>query len=96
MWNMGRIFFSTVFIHLSGQHLWQDLEEEIDDRVDAMAAKMKAEFKAHADDFEWLHKNGYISDWNYDFYQKYGSWVGGKPSFSKSMAYMLLKKKLKQ
>jgi SPP1 gp7 family putative phage head morphogenesis protein len=71
------------------------LKKEIDDRVDALAAKMKAEFKAHADDFEWLHKNGYISDWNYDFYQKYGSWVGGKPSFSKSMAYNAIEKEVK-
>ena len=72
------------------------LEKEINDRVDALATKMKADFKAHADDFEWLHKNGYISDWNYDFFKKYGSWVGGKPKFSKSMAYNAIEKEVKE
>lgn len=71
------------------------IEKEINDRVDALAAKMKADFKVHADDFEWLHENGYISDWNYDFFKKYGSWVGGKPKFSKSMVYSAIEKEVK-
>jgi SPP1 gp7 family putative phage head morphogenesis protein len=72
------------------------LKKEIDDRVNAVAAKMKADFKAHAKDFEWLHQNGYISDWNYDFFTKYGKWVGGEPSFSKSMAYNAIEKEVKE
>jgi SPP1 gp7 family putative phage head morphogenesis protein len=71
------------------------IEKEINDRVDGLAAKMKADFKEHEDDFEWLHENGYISDWNYDFFKKYGSWVGGKPKFSKSMAYNAIEKEVK-
>lgn len=72
------------------------IRQEVGDKVDAIAKVMKAEFKAHADDFEWLYNKGYIGEWNYDFFKRYGKWVGGEPKFSKSMAYKALEKEVQK
>lgn len=71
------------------------IKREVSDRVDEIAKQMKIEFKAHADDFDWLLANGYISQWNYDFFKRNGQWVGGVPKFSKQMAYKALEKEIK-
>jgi hypothetical protein len=56
---------------------------------------MKADFKAHQGDIEWLHDNSYINDWNYDFFKRHGTWVGGEPKFNKQMAYNALEREIK-
>lgn len=71
------------------------IKSEVGDRVDSIAARMKQEFKDYKNDFEWLHNKGYISDWSYDFYKKQGTWLGGEPKFSKSMAYRELEKEIR-
>lgn len=73
----------------------QTIKDEADGLVSALDHKMKAEFKAHAGDYDWLHQHGYISDWNYNWFHKYGNWVGGTPKYSKSMAYSALEKEIK-
>lgn len=73
----------------------QTIKQEINQRVDDLAATIKADFKTHGKDVEWLHDKGYISDWNYDFYKQYGKWVGGEPKYSKSMAYNVLEKEIR-
>ncbi len=73
----------------------QTLKQEINQRVDDLAVKIKADFKTHGKDIEWLHDKGYVSDWNYDFYKQYGKWVGGEPKYSKSMAYNVLEKEIR-
>jgi CTP-dependent riboflavin kinase len=73
----------------------QTITDEVNEMVSKIDKKMKAEFKAHVDDFEWLHNNGYISDWSWDFYKKHGTWVGGKPKYAKSYAYKAIEKEIK-
>jgi SPP1 gp7 family putative phage head morphogenesis protein len=72
------------------------IKNEVDDMVSALDVKMKAEFKAHATDIDWLIEHDYIDEWEINWYKKYGSWFGGKaPKYSKSMAYKSLEKEIK-
>ena len=73
----------------------QLIKQEVDELVSALGQKMKPEFKAHSGDYDWLHQHGYISDSSYNWYQKYGNWLGGTPTYSKSMAYGALEKEIK-
>lgn len=63
------------------------IKDEVSKWISAVDKKMKAAFKDHKTDYDWLHSNGYISDWNYDFWKRTGTWLGGEPSYSKSIAY---------
>lgn len=65
----------------------QTIKQEVDALVSARDKKMKADFKAHATDYDWLHQHGFIETWEYDFFKQYGTWIGGAPKYSKSMAY---------
>lgn len=71
------------------------IKDEVDALVSARDKVMKAEFKAHATDFDWLHQHGYITTWNYDYFKKYGSWIGGAPKYSKSMAYKAIEDEIR-
>ena len=71
------------------------IKSEIDDIVNKYDKELKVSFKEHADDIEWLHDNDFISDWNYNFYKDYGSWISGKPKYSKSYAYKALEKEIR-
>lgn len=72
------------------------IKSEVADWVSEVDKRLKAEFKAHEDDFEWLHSHGYISDWNWDFFKRNGTWIGGKPKYSKSYAYKAIEKEIRQ
>lgn len=63
------------------------IKKEVSDWVDAVDKDLKAQFKAHKDDYDWLHDHGFISDWSYDFYKQHGMWISGPPKYSKSYAY---------
>ena len=92
----GNGYFYQPYSYTYKNNLFGDtIRKEVNGRVDGIAAKMKAEFKAHSKDYEWLNKNGYISDWNYTFYRDHGKWIGGEPKFSKPMAYKALEKEIK-
>lgn len=71
------------------------IKQEVSDWVSEIDKRLKAEFKEHQNDLEWLHKNGYISDWNWEFYQQHGTWIGGKPRYSKSYAYKAAEKEIR-
>lgn len=60
------------------------LKEEIMDRINAIDKRMKAEYKEHKDDFDWLEKNGYIN-----------SWTGAVSKYSKSKAYHEFEKEIR-
>lgn len=63
------------------------IKDEVSKWVSSVDKKMKADFKAHKTDYAWLNSNGYISDWEYDFWKRNGTWIGGEPSYSKAIAY---------
>lgn len=73
----------------------QTIKDEVSEWVASVDKRLKAEFKAHKDDYEWLHNNGFISDWKYDYYKKYGSWIGGTPKYAKSYAYSAVEKEVR-
>lgn len=60
------------------------LKEEIMDRINAIDKRMKADYKAHKDDYDWLQKNGYIN-----------SWTGQISKYSKSKAYYEFEKEIR-
>ena len=72
------------------------IKQEVADWVSEVDKRLKAEFKEHKDDFEWLHKNGFISDSNWDFFQRYGTWISGEPKYSKSFAYKAIEKEIRE
>lgn len=75
----------------------QTIKDEVAEWVSAVDKTMKAEFKAHIDDIEWLIDHGYIAGWEANWYKKYGELYGKKkPKYSKSMAYSAIEKEIKQ
>lgn len=71
------------------------IRDEVDELVKAKDAELKALFKAHKDDYEWLHNNGFISDGTWTYYKHYGSFLGGVPKYSKSMAYSAIEREIR-
>ena len=72
------------------------IKEEVDDLVSALDKKLKQEFKNHAGDVEWFHKQGYISASTYDMYKR-GIYSADTviPKYRKSYAYNALQKEIK-
>ena len=73
------------------------IKKEVADWVGRVDKEMKTVWKEHKGDWQWLHDHGYISDsWTWEFYKKNGSWVGGEPKYSKSMAYKAIEKEIRK
>ena len=72
------------------------IRNEVASLVSAKDAELKAAFKLHKDDYEWLHNNGFISDYSYGFYERNGQFLGGAPKYSKQMAYNAIEKEVKE
>jgi hypothetical protein len=72
------------------------IKEEVDDLVSALDKKLKKEFKDHAGDVEWFHKQGYISASTYDMYKR-GIYSADTviPKYRKSLAYNALQKEIR-
>lgn len=73
----------------------QTITKEVNDLVDAKAVTIKQAFKDHKGDWDWLHQQGYISTTNYDWFKKYGRWLGGEPKYSKALAYKAVEQEIK-
>jgi len=73
----------------------QTIRYEVASLVSDLDKKMKAEFKEHKGDYEWLHDHKMISDYNYSYYQRFGSFMR-EPTYSKSMAYKALEDEIKE
>jgi SPP1 gp7 family putative phage head morphogenesis protein len=71
------------------------IKQEVGDIISEIDSRLKADFKVHSTDYKWLFENGFISEWSWYSYQKYGFWTGQAPSYSKSMAYRTLEKEIK-
>lgn len=71
------------------------IENEVADWVKAKDKELKALFKAHADDVEFMHKNGFISNWSYDMYKR-GVYTAADitPKYRKSFAYSAIQKEI--
>lgn len=73
----------------------QTIKDEVQELVNGKAEVIKQAFKDHKGDWEWLYNSGYISKSNYDFYTRYGRWLGGEPKYSKSLAYSAVEKEIR-
>lgn len=71
------------------------IKKEVSDWVKTVNETLKAEFKGHKGDIEWMHDHGYIDNWYYDFYKKNGYLLGGEPKYSISFAYKAIEKEIR-
>lgn len=74
--NLGEKYGWGLSSTYDGGVFQKTLKQEIMDRVDEIDKALKAEYKVHKDDLEWLQKNGYVN-----------SWTGSVMKYSKSRAY---------
>ena len=74
----------------------QTIKDEINDLVKARDKELKAAFKAHADDVEWFHSQGYIDNWYYNKYRE-GVFTSDRiiPKYKKAYAYSAVQKEVK-
>lgn len=74
------------------------ITEEVNALVSKYDKEMKAEYKKHKEDYEWLHENGFISDWAYAFYITEGvlPTANGTVKYSKKIAYSKLQKEVRK
>ena len=71
------------------------IRNEVADLVKEKDVELKAAFKEHKGDYEWLHENGFMSDFSYKFYKDNGTFIGGEPTYSKSYAYKAIENEVK-
>lgn len=74
--NLGEKYGWGLSSTYDGGVFQKTLKQEIMDRIDAIDKAMKAEYKAHKDDPDWLQKNGHVN-----------SWTGSMMKYSKLRAY---------
>lgn len=68
---------------------------EVNDWISAVDKQMKADFKANQGDAKWLLDNKYVSQWEYDFFQKNGHWWGNQPpKHAKKFAYKAIEREI--
>lgn len=71
--------------------------DEINERVNDIAKKIKVEFKDNADNIEWLYDNAFITEYEYRTYKTSGipDWKRRYIKYDKSKAYQKLEKEVK-
>lgn len=74
----------------------QTIKDEVTAHVKKRDKELKAAFKAHADDVEWFHDQGYIDDWYYKKYKE-GVFTADRiiPKYKKAYAYSSIQKEVK-
>ena len=74
----------------------QTIKDEVQEWVMRYDKELKQAFKDHKGDVEWFYKQGYISDWRYDYYKNgHLSADDVIPKYKKSMAYSKVEKELR-
>ena len=73
----------------------QTIKDEIGALVSAKDKELKAEYKAHAGDYQWMYSKGYITQFELDWFQRKGRWIYGDPKYSKDFAYAAIKEEIK-
>lgn len=71
------------------------IRNEVADLVKAKDVELKAAFKEHKNDYEWMRDNGYMSDYAYNYYKENGRFLFGEPTYSKSYAYKAIENEVK-
>lgn len=67
------------------------IKSEISERIDTMTKTMKKEFKENINDIDWLYKNKYITDYDFEKRVKDGEWIGEPLKFKKAYVYRALR-----
>ena len=73
----------------------QTIKDEVQEWVGKKAESIKQAFKDHKGDWQWLVDAGYVSESSYNFFKSYGTWLGGEPKYSKSLAYKAIEKEVR-
>lgn len=71
------------------------IRNEVAELIALKDKELKAEFKAHKGDYEWMFKNKLIESYQYNFYKNNGRLIGIEPKYSKSYAYSAIEKEIK-
>ncbi len=77
----------------NGGELQKTIKAEVKSIVDDYDNKLKADFALHATDYDWLHDNKFISDWDYTFWKKNGTMLA-TPRYAKTFAYKAFEREL--
>ena len=73
----------------------QTIKREIETLIVEHDKIIKEAFNSHPTDYDWLYSNGYIPAQKYDFFKRYGSWIGGVPQYSKSITYNVIEEEIR-
>lgn len=73
------------------------IKDEVNSIVNKYDAELKVAFAEHKTDYEWLHKNGFMSDWVYGFWERNGKLPISESNikYSKSFAYDKLQREIR-
>lgn len=69
------------------------IKKEVSGWISRVDKQLRADFQAHAEDYGWLHENGFISDFVYEWYQSTGQ-IATLPKYTKSYAYRAIEKEM--
>ena len=76
-WKIGRekgmLYYSQ---NWNNGEFSRTIRSEVGSMVEQRASELKAEFKKHRSDFEWLKANGYLSDFAERNLRQYANWAG--------------------
>jgi len=73
------------------------IKAEIDDLVTTIDKQLKADFKAHKDDYEWLHEHHFLGDWSYSIWKSTGTLPSSSElKYRKVFAYEELQRQIRE
>lgn len=70
------------------------IKSEVAAWVSRLDKQMKADFKAHATDYEWLHEHHMMGEWEYSWWKSQGK-LYTQPTYSKSYAYAAVEREIR-
>lgn len=86
-------YFSTTY---ENGKFPETIKREVNDWVSAVDKQLKADYKLNKDNPDWLLNNGFVSQYNYDYFKDNGKWLGyAQPKYSKSHAYAKIEKEIR-
>jgi SPP1 gp7 family putative phage head morphogenesis protein len=70
------------------------IKREVSGWINRVNKQLRTDFQAHAGNYDWLHENGFISDFVYEWYQKTGQ-MANLPKYTKDYAYRAIEKEMR-